>query len=42
MKNEVTFDLEMRNLQTLFGDRKFEQAEQLVSRMLTDYNKLDY
>jgi len=42
MKNEVTFDIEMRNLQALFSDRKFDQAEQLVTRMIKDYNQFDY
>jgi tetratricopeptide (TPR) repeat protein len=38
MKNELTFEIEKRNLQSLFNERNFELAEQLASRMLKDYN----
>jgi predicted metal-dependent hydrolase len=42
MKNELTFEIEKRNLQGLFSERNFELAEQLASRMLKDYNQFDY
>jgi hypothetical protein len=38
MKNELTFEIEKRNLQNLFSERNFDLAEQLASRMLKDYN----
>jgi hypothetical protein len=41
MKNEVTFEIEKKNLQDLFSERKFELAEQVATRMLTDYNRYD-
>ena len=42
MKNEVTFQIEMKNLQDLISEKKFEQSEQLISRMLKDYNPVDH
>jgi hypothetical protein len=41
MKNEVTFEIEKKNLKDLFSERKFELAEQVATRMLTDYNRYD-
>ena len=42
MKNETTFGIELEQLQSLFMDRKFEEGEQVASRMLRDYNSFDY
>jgi len=42
MKNETTFQIERQNLQKLFSDRQFEDAETLATRMLDDYNRFDY
>ena len=42
MKNETTFDIELGQLQNLFQERKFEECEQLATRMLRDYNAFDY
>ena len=42
MKNETTFGIELEQLQNLFMVRKFEEGEQLATRMLRDYNSLDY
>lgn len=42
MKNEVTFEIEHKQLQDLISEKKFEQAESLCTRMLNDYNKFDY
>ena len=42
MKNETTFGIELEQLQGLFMERKFEEGEQLATRMLRDYNSFDY
>ena len=42
MKNETTFKIELDKLGTLFQERKFEEGEQLSTRMLRDYNSFDY
>lgn len=42
MKNEVTFEIESQQLQELYQQRRFDEAEQLVTRMLNDYNDFDY
>lgn len=41
MKNETTFKIELEKLQSLFQLRKFEEGEQLATRMLGDYNHFD-
>ena len=42
MKNEKTFKIELDNLRQLFMDCKFDDGEQLATRMLRDYNSFDY
>jgi tetratricopeptide (TPR) repeat protein len=42
MKSDTTFQIELDKLQDLMNSKKFDDAETLVSRMLTSYNKLDY
>ena len=42
MKNKLTFEREYANLKSLFTTRSFETAENLVTRMLKDYNVFDY
>jgi tetratricopeptide (TPR) repeat protein len=41
-KNETTFQIEQVKLQTLFSERKFEEADELATKMLNNYNKFDY
>jgi len=42
MKSDITFKIELDKLQDLMSQKKFEDADKLVSRMLENYNKLDY
>ena len=42
MKNETTFNIELEKLQQLYMVRKFEEGEQLATRMLSNYNVFDY
>ena len=42
MKNEVTFQIELKSLTQLMQDKNFEEADGLCSRMLSDYNVFDY
>ena len=42
MKNETTFKIELDQLQNLYKNRKFEDGEQLATRMLKNYNSFDY
>ena len=42
MKNETTFGIEQAKLHQLYSQRQFNEAEQLASRMLQDYNRFDY
>ncbi|CDW87758.1 mynd finger [Stylonychia lemnae] len=42
MKNEVTFEIENKRLNQLIQENQFEEAENLSTRMLSDYNKFDY
>ena len=42
MKNEVTFQIEHKQLSKLISDKQFEEADEVCSKMLTNYNKLDY
>ena len=42
MKNDTTFQIELDKVQELMGKKSFEEADQLASRMLTQYNKFDY
>ena len=42
MKNEVTFQIEHKQLSKLISDKQFEEADEVCTKMLTNYNKLDY
>jgi hypothetical protein len=42
MKNDTTFNIELDKLQELMNSKKFDEAETLVSKMLMQYNQLDY
>ena len=42
MKNEITFQIEVKQLEELFTKKSFEEADKLCSRMLDDYNQFDY
>ena len=37
-KNETTFQIQQVKLQTLFSERKFDEADELATRMLNNYN----
>ena len=41
MKNDATFTIELEKLQNFMNNQKFEEAADLVSRMLVSYNRLD-
>ena len=42
MKNDTTFKIEQDKLYDLMNKKQFEEADKLVTRMLGNYNKLDY
>lgn len=42
MKSDTTFQIELDKLQGLMNKKEFDEADKLVSRMLDQYNKLDY
>ena len=42
MKSDDTFKIELEMLEDLMDATKFDEAETLVSRMLVQYNRLDY
>ena len=42
MKSDTTFGIELEMLEDLMNAKEFDQAETLVTRMLTQYNRLDY
>ena len=42
MKNDATFEIELEKLLGLMNQKNFEEADTLVSRMLDQYNRLDY
>ena len=42
MKNDTTFKIEQDKLLDLMNKKQFEEADKLVTRMLSNYNKLDY
>lgn len=42
MKNDATFEIELEKLLGLMNQKNFEEADTLVTRMLDQYNRLDY
>ena len=42
MKNDTTFQIECDKLKDLMTANNFEEADKLVTRMLENYNRLDY
>ena len=42
MKSDTTFQIELDKLQGQMNNKEFDEADNLVSRMLDQYNKLDY
>jgi tetratricopeptide (TPR) repeat protein len=42
MKSDTTFQIELDKLQDLMTAKDFEAADTLVTRMLDQYNRLDY
>lgn len=42
MKNDTTFKIEQDKLHDLMNKKEFDDADKLVTRMLLNYNKLDY
>ena len=42
MKSDTTFQIELDKLQGQMNNKEFDEADKLVSRMLDQYNKLDY
>jgi len=42
MKSDTTFQIEHDKLNEFIGNKKFEDADKLVTRMLDQYNRYDY
>jgi RecA-family ATPase len=42
MKSDTTFQIELDKLQAHMNKKEFDDADKLVSRMLDQYNRLDY
>ena len=42
MKSDTTFTIEHEKLNELINQKKFQEAEELISRMLNQYNRYDY
>jgi hypothetical protein len=42
MKTDTTYQIELDKLQDFMNHQNFDEADKLVTRMLEQYNKLDY
>jgi len=42
MKSDETFQIEIKKLQDLMNKKDFNEADKLVTHMLSSYNRLDY
>lgn len=42
MKTDTTYQIELEKLQDFMNHQNFDDADMLVTRMLEQYNKLDY